>query len=106
MLLYLVKHTRFDIANLVRELSKLADRASMAHWQLLPRCIKHVFTTENLAVKVKPKKLERLAEMEGISDSEYEADQETRISAFGWNLYFCGALISFKSKASNIVALS
>jgi hypothetical protein len=60
----------------------------MAHWKLLLRCIKYVITTENVALKVKPNKLEGLAEMEVISDSEYGADQETRISVFGWNNLF------------------
>jgi hypothetical protein len=50
--------------------------------------------------------LEGLTELEGISDSEYGADQETRRSVYGWNLYFCGALISWKSKASSSVKLS
>jgi hypothetical protein len=99
ILLYLVKHTRFGIAKSVRELSKVADGATIDHWKLLLRCIKYVITTENLALKVKTHKLEKLAELEGISDSEYGADQETNISVFGWNLYFCGALISWKSKA-------
>jgi hypothetical protein len=89
MLLHLVKKTRFDIANSVRELSKVPDRETMAHWKLLLRCIKYVITTENFALKVKPNKLEGLAILEGLSDSEYGADQETRISVFGWNLYFC-----------------
>jgi hypothetical protein len=106
MLLYLVKHTRLYLANSVRELSKVADGATMAHWKFLLRCIKYVITTENLALKVKHNKLEGMAELEGISDSDYGADQETRISVFGWNLYFCGASISWKSKASNIVTLS
>jgi hypothetical protein len=57
MLLHLVKHTRFDITNSVRELSK-ADGATMAHWKILLRCIKDVITTENLALKFKPNKLE------------------------------------------------
>jgi hypothetical protein len=47
-----------------------------------------------------------LAELEVISDSEYGVDQERRISGFGWNLYFCEALIFCKSKASNSVTLS
>jgi hypothetical protein len=118
MLLYLVKHSRFDIANSVRELSKVADGATIAHWKLLLRCIKYVITTEYLALKLKPNTKESnfdiegttdgadLTELEGISDSEYGADQETRISVFGWNLYFCGALIAWKSKASNSVTLS
>jgi hypothetical protein len=78
----------------------------MAHWKLLLRCIKYLITTENLALKIKPNKLEGLTELEGKSDSEYESDQETRINVFGWNLYFCGALISWKSMASNSVTLS
>ena len=35
MLLYLVKHSRPDIANAVRELSKVADGATEAHWKAL-----------------------------------------------------------------------
>jgi hypothetical protein len=106
MLLYLVKHSRFDIANSVRELSKVADGATIAHWKLLLRCVKYVITTEYLALKLKPNTKNSnfdiegtadgadLTEMEGISNSEYGADQETRISVFGWNLYFCAALIA------------
>jgi hypothetical protein len=37
MLSYLVKHSRFDIANSVRELSKVTDGATIAHWKLLLR---------------------------------------------------------------------
>jgi hypothetical protein len=70
-----------------------------------------------LALKLKPNTKESkfdiegtngadLTELEGISDSEYRADQETRIGVFGWNLYFCGALIAWKSKVGNSVTLS
>jgi hypothetical protein len=54
MLLYLVKHYRFNIAKSVRELSKVADRATMDHWKLLQRCIKYVSIRKNLALKVEP----------------------------------------------------
>jgi hypothetical protein len=47
-----------------------------------------------------------MTELEVISDSAFGADQETLISVFGWNLYLCGALISWKSKARNSVTLS
>jgi hypothetical protein len=76
----LVKYTRFDIANSVREVSKVADGATMAQWKLLLRWIKYVITTDNLAFKTKPNKLEGLTKMEGVSDSENGADQETQIS--------------------------
>jgi hypothetical protein len=54
MLLYLVKHSHFDISNSVRELSKVADGATIAHWELLIRNIKYVITTEYLGLKLKP----------------------------------------------------
>jgi hypothetical protein len=89
MLLYLVKHLRFDIANSVRKkLSTVADGATIAHWKLLLRCIKYIITTEYLALKLKPNTIESnfdiegttdvadLDELEGISDSEYGAGQE------------------------------
>jgi hypothetical protein len=53
MLLYLVIHSRFDIANSVRELSKVADRATIEYWKLWLRCIKYFRTIEDLALKLK-----------------------------------------------------
>jgi hypothetical protein len=118
ILLYLVKHSRFDIANSVREISKVADGATIGQWKLLLRCMKYIITAEYLELKLKANangpsfEMEGLhdkdgrAEMEGVSDSDFGANQETRISVFGWNLYFCGALIVWKAKASNSVTLS
>jgi hypothetical protein len=40
--------------------------------------------------------------MDGITDSEFGADEETRISVFGYEVYFCKALVAWKSRA-NIV---
>ena len=37
MLLYLVKHSRPDIANAVRELTKVLDKATPAHWKAMIR---------------------------------------------------------------------
>jgi hypothetical protein len=47
MLLYLVKHSRPDIANAVRELSKVADGETTNHWNAMIRVIKYVLDTEN-----------------------------------------------------------
>jgi hypothetical protein len=44
--------------------------------------------------------------LEGISDSEYAADPYTRISVYGYVLYFCGAPIAWKAKAGKSVTLS
>jgi hypothetical protein len=83
----------------------------MAHWKLLLRCIKYVITTEYLALKVKLKGLEGITnrnymtQLEGISHGKNGTDQGIQISVFGWNFYFCCALISWKSKIRNSVTL-
>ena len=105
MLLYLVKHSRPDIANAVRELSKVADGATKDHWKALLRVIKYVLSTEYHGLKIKPS-LKESFYMEGISDSEYAGDKDSRISVFGYILYFCGAPIAWKSKAGKSVTLS
>ena len=107
MLLYLVKHSRLDIANSVRELSKVADGANYAHWKALLRNIKYVLDTEYLALKLKPVTNVKTAfELKGISDSDYAGDKDTRTSVYGYVIYFCGAPIAWKSKAGKSVTLS
>jgi hypothetical protein len=46
MLLYLVKHSRPDISNAVRELSKVMDGATQDHMNSLRRVIKFVLSTK------------------------------------------------------------
>jgi hypothetical protein len=106
MLLYLVKHSRPDIANATRELSKVADGATQAHFKYLMRVIKYVLDTETFGLKLKPEKNKELFYLEGLCDSEYASDKDTRISVYGYILYFCGAPIAWKSKAGKSVTLS
>ena len=107
MLLYLVKHSRPDIANSVRELSKVADGATPGHWKALIRLIKYVLDTRKLKLKMEPQiRADNNFFLEGISHSEYSGDKETRISVYGYIVYFCGAPIAWKSKAGKSVTLS
>jgi hypothetical protein len=106
MLLYLVKHSRPDISNAVRELSKVADGATPGHWKTMTRLIKNVLDTENYGLKIKPVKTQEKFTLEGISDSEYAGDTDTRISVYGYIIYFCGAPIAWKSKSGKSVTLS
>ncbi|HSN67552.1 MAG TPA: Ty1/Copia family ribonuclease HI [Fusibacter sp.] len=105
MLLYLVKHSRPDISNAVRELSKVADGATKGHWKALLRAIKYVLDTENYGLRIKPK-VDKGFYLEGISDSEYAGDSDTQISVYGYVLYFCGCPIAWKSKSGKSVTLS
>jgi hypothetical protein len=54
MLLYLVKYSRPDKANAVRELSKLANGAIKDYWNKLLRAIKFTSDIKYLALKIKP----------------------------------------------------
>jgi len=108
MLLYLVKYSRPDIANAVRELSKVLDGATPAAYKEMMRIIKYVLDTKNLALKVKPiqEDKEQKWRMLAFSDSDYAGDPESRISISGWAIYFCGVLVAWQSKGQKSITLS
>jgi hypothetical protein len=106
MLLYLVKHSRPDISNAVRELSKVADGATPGHWKTMTRLIKYVLDTEDYGLKIKPVKSQEMFTLEGISDSEYAGDTDTQISVYGYIIYFRGAPIAWQSKFYHPLKLS
>ena len=108
MLLYLVKHSRPDIANAVRELSKALDGTSPAAYKELMRVLKFVLDTRNMSLKIQPNKQDSLTEWDivAFSDSDYAGDSETRISIAGFILYLMGVPISWKSKGQKGVTLS
>jgi hypothetical protein len=105
MLMYLVKHSRPDIANAVRELTKVLDGATDAHWKAMMRVIKFVLDTRKYSLRLKPNQNGKVT-LKGISDSEFAGDRETRKSVYGYITYYCGAPISWKSKSGNSVTLS
>ncbi|MGL4341969.1 MAG: reverse transcriptase domain-containing protein, partial [Lactococcus lactis] len=107
MLLYLVKHSRPDLSNAVRELTKVLDKATIAHWKALLRTIKFVFDTKSYALKLQPSiRKDSKYDLEVYSDSEFAGDPETRMSVYGYITFFCGAPVSWKSKSNRCVTLS
>jgi hypothetical protein len=108
MLLYLVKHSRPDIANAVRELTKALDGPSHAAYKEFLRVVKHTIDTKNLALKIAPIKPvdEDHWSIVVYSDSDYAGDRETRVSIAGFVIYLLGVPISWKSKGMKSVALS
>ena len=44
--------------------------------------------------------------LKALSDSDFASDKETRISVFGYIIYFCGIPIAWRSKGSKSVVLS
>ena len=107
MLLYLVKYSRPDIANAVRELSKALDSPSYGAYKEMLRVVKFVLDTKNLGIKMAPTLLVNDEwNIVGFSDSDFGGDKETRISVTGFIIYCMGVPISWKSKGQKTVALS
>ena len=104
-LLYLVKHSRPDIANPVRELSKAMDGASHAHMKEMKRIIKNVLDTKEHGLKFKPTMNEEW-NLRGFCDSDFATDKEKRLSVTGYVIYFMGVPVAWKSRAQRSVVLS
>jgi len=77
-LLYLLKHSRPELSNSVRELSKVMDAANKAHQKSLYRAIKFVHQTKDRRLVINPKKEQTMWEIKAYSDSDFAGDTETR----------------------------
>ena len=55
VLIYLVKHSRPDINNDTRELSKDMYTENQSHVRFLYRCVKYVSSTKEIGLKLQPK---------------------------------------------------
>ena len=103
---YLTKHSRPDISNPVRELSKTMDAPAPAHLKQMYKLIKFVLATKYQGLKFKLMKSMRKWVLKALSDSDFASDKETRISIFGYVIYFCGIPIAWRSKGMKSVVLS
>ena len=105
-LLYLTKHSRPDITNPVRELSKSMDGASMAQVTEMYRVINFVLETKTLGLRMVPIFNDGVWKLEALSDSDFANDKDTRYSVYGYIIYFCGVPVAWKSKSMKSVVLS
>ena len=78
MLLYLVKHSRPDIANPVRELSKVLDGATEEAFKEMLRVIKYVLDTKSWGLKIQPTFGEEAWDLVCFCDSDYAGDPDSR----------------------------
>ena len=107
MLLYLVKYSRPDIANPVRELSKVLDSPTPASFKEMLRVIKYVLDTKEYGLRVHPtKSKDEMWELISFCDSDYATDPDSRKSVTGYVLYVKGVPVCWKSKAQRSVTLS
>jgi len=81
-LLYLVKLSRPDLANPVRELSRVMDGAAPGHVKELKRLINFLAQTKEKGLKMRFSG-EKPWEIEGYSDSDFAGDKNGRKSVTG-----------------------
>ena len=105
MLLFLVKHSRPDLANAVWELSKCMGGASEAAFQELKRVVKFTLDTKEFGLKLKPKQEEKWV-LETFVDANWAGDTESRISISGYVMMLNDSLIGWRSQAQRNVTLS
>lgn len=106
MLLYLTKYTRPDLCNVVRELSKCVDGATMGTYTEMLRVIKFVLDTKNFCLKIHPKNDGTKWNLKVFCDSDWAGDPETRISVTGFIVYLQNVPVCWRSKAQRGVTLS
>ena len=102
-LLYL---TRPDICNPVRKLSKTMGAPAPVHLKEMYKLIRFVLSTKDYGLKFELRKDMKKWALKELSDSDFASDKETRITVFGYIIYFCGIPIAWRSKGMKGVVLS
>jgi hypothetical protein len=106
-LLYLVKYSRPDISNAVRELAKGMSAATPAAFKELQRVLKFVLQTKNYGLYIEPNgdSMQRW-ELVVYTDSDWAGDKDNRHSVTGYIMYLMNVPILWKSRLQKTVALS
>ena len=82
-LLYLTNHSRPDLTNPERKLSKSMDGASMAQVTVMYRVINFVLDTKTLGLRMVPIFNDGIWNLEALSDSDFANDNYTRYYVYG-----------------------
>ena len=103
MLMYLACCTRPDILYSVSVLSRYLANPGPSHWNAVKRVVRYLSGSRNLALRLAPgKQLDLMA----FCDADWGRDPDTNRSVSGNCLFMGDALISFKCKRQETVALS
>jgi hypothetical protein len=110
-LIHLMKWSRVEALNSVRELSRFMTGANGAHVAAMFRAMKYCVGTPERGLLLKPN-MEWNGDpnfefvIHGVSDSDFAKDPETRRSVSGYATFLCGAPVTMKSSMQNCVTLS
>jgi len=108
MLLCLLKHSRSDLGNPVRELTKVLKSPTLLAYKEVLRIIKFVLDTATMGLKLVPTFTKGQLEWRllGASDSDWANDKDNRKSVMAFILFLNGMPILWQSKQASIVALA
>jgi hypothetical protein len=104
-LLYCTKHSRPEISNAVRELSKCLSAPNEAAFKEMLRVIKFVLDTSTVGLKLQPVFCDEWF-VKVYSDSDWARDKDTRKSVTGFFIFVNGALVGWRSKSQHCISLS
>ena len=110
-LLYLLKHSRPELSNPIRELARMMSSPTEDHMEEMYRVIKWVLDNPDIGLKMKPvvnfdEDGNIIWEMVGICDSTWGSNKDDGRSITGYILYFMGVPIAWKSKSQVLCTLS
>ena len=111
-LLFLMRYSRPDILNAVRELSKwMSDGATIDHMKVMKQTMNYVVHTKERGLCLAPEMTVKdpqndLFILKGRSDSNYATNVETRKSVSGMEVTLNGAPVVMRSVGQKIIALS
>ena len=112
-LLHLMKWSRPEIGNSVRELSRYMSGAGMSHMKAMYRVMNYCLNTSQRGKVFKPRRTCKPEEMatfefvvEGYSDSDYAKDPIKRRSVSGFCSFIEGCVLNTKSRMQPITSLS
>jgi len=101
---YIIRGTRPDIANAVRELAKYTTCYNRIHWKAALRVLKYLkhTSTHGLVLSGQNKSLDYLI----YTDASFGNANEERKSVLGYCLMLAGAAITYKSSRASQIHLS
>ena len=82
------------------------DAPAPVHLKEMYKLIRFVLSTKDYGLKFKLIKSIRKWGLKALSDSDFASDEDTRISIYGYVIYFCGIPIAWRSKGMKSVELS
>ena len=82
------------------------DAPAPVHLKEMYKLIRFVLSTKDLGLKFKLIKRIRKWALKALSDSDFASDKETRITLYGYIIYFCGIPIAWRGKGMKSVVLS